>query len=58
MTTQLIIEKARLGGRSGPAGKTQFNRTTGKLEPYVEFEMEVETKEETKPRRVEWKGET
>lgn len=57
MTTQLVIEKARLGGRSGPSGKTQFNRTTGKLEVYQEFEEKIESSTEVEPRRVIWKEE-
>jgi len=31
---ELVIEKARLGGRTGPAGKAIFNTMTGKLEEY------------------------
>ena len=31
-TINLTIEKARLGGRTGPAGKVVFNSMTGKLE--------------------------
>jgi len=31
--TQVIVEKARLGGRTGPAGKTFFDRESGRLLP-------------------------
>lgn len=31
-TVQFMIEKARLGGRTGPAGQGYFNRLTGRLE--------------------------
>lgn len=31
LNLNLIIEKARLGGRTGPAGYAKFNRETGKL---------------------------
>jgi twinkle protein len=31
-TTEILIEKARLGGRTGPGGRAMFNQETGKLE--------------------------
>lgn len=31
---EFLIEKARLGGKTGPAGRAQFNEETGRLEDY------------------------
>lgn len=34
-TTEFLIEKARLGGRTGPGGKGYYNTMTGILEEYI-----------------------
>ena len=37
-TTEFLLEKVRLGGRTGPAGKALFNRETGRLEDFPDDE--------------------
>lgn len=44
--TQITVEKARLGGRTGPGGKVFFDRPSGRLLPdaYIEIESEENIK--------------
>ncbi len=37
-TTEFMVEKARLGGSSGPAGKAVYDRNTGRMEDGLNFQ--------------------
>ena len=52
--TQITVEKARLGGRTGPGGKVYFDRESGRLLPEALIHVDDGKKPEKKKVTVEW----